>query len=447
MLKDELAQVAELTPDSFTSLCAAFKPEWIEEALEKVACGAQAKVRLRKLPAKHVLWLVIGMALLRDRAIDAVVAHLGLVLGEPHEPVSKAAIPPARARLGADPVEYLFNVSARHWAGESTDKHCTWRGLSVWAADGTCMSTQDSTANEAVFARPKNGASKGPFPQVRALMLLNARTRVALGLEVSGYQLGELSLIKPLWERVPDNGLVLLDRGLFSWGEFSALTSSGTNRHWLTRPKSNMAGKVVENLGPGDDLIELELGRGGMRKRYPDVPKTMRIRRVKMARKGFRPAEIITSLLDPKKYPAEELVSMYIERWEVELAYDEVKTHLLEGSVTLRSKTPEGVRQEIYGIGLAYNLVRQKLAQVAQAHKVEPRRISFRNGLLLVRNFLLTAAQVNPGVLPKLLDHLERDIALLILPKRRSARRYERRRKFKDTRYPAHKPIPLVPTK
>lgn len=447
MLKDELAQVAELTPDSFASLCTAFNPEWIEEALEKVACGAQAKVRLRKLPARHVLWLVIGMALLRDRSIDAVVAHLGLVLGEPHEPVSKAAIPPARARLGSAPLEYLFNVSAKHWALESIDEHYTWRGLSVWAADGTCVSIPDTEENEAVFARPKNGSAKGPFPQVRAVMLLNARSRVALGLEVAGYQLGELSLLKPLWERVPDNGLVLLDRGLFSWGEFSALTSTGTNRHWLTRPKSNMAGKVVEKLGPGDELIELELGRGGMRQRYPDVPKTMRVRRVKVARKGFRPAEIITSLLDPKQYPAEELVSLYVERWEIELAYDEVKTHMLESSVTLRSKTPEGVRQEFYGIGLAYNLVRQKLAQVAQQHEVEPRRISFRNGLMLVRNFLLTAAQVSPGALPKLLDHLDRDVSLLILPERRSDRRYERRRKYKDTRYPAHKPMPLDPPK
>lgn len=94
-------------------------------------------MRLRKLPARHVLWLVIGMALLRDRSIDAVVAHLGLVLGEPHEPVSKAAIPPARARLGSAPLEYLFNVSAKHWALESIDEHYTWRGLSIWAADGS----------------------------------------------------------------------------------------------------------------------------------------------------------------------------------------------------------------------------------------------------------------------------------------------------------------------
>lgn len=441
MLKDDLPEVAELTPQSFACLCAAFREEWIEQALSKVAGGAQAKVRKRKLPARLVLWLVIGMALLRDRAIEAVAAHLELVLGEPGEQFSKGSLPPARARLGAEPLEYLFNVSAQHWALPAAEQDWNWRGLSVWAADGTCFNVPDTEANAAAFERPKNGTTAGPFPQIRAVMLLNARSRIALGLQVGGYQEGELSLIQPLWERLPDNSLVLLDRGLHSWWEYSALSRKGSNRHWLTRPKKSLVCSVIKNLGQGDDLVEVKLSDKARRKRYPDAPQTMVMRRVQIPRKGFRPAEVLTSLIDHEKYPAEELVEMYVERWEIELAYDEVKTHMLDSSVTLRSKTPQGVRQEIYGIGIAYNLVRQELAKVAHENKREPRQISFRNGLLLIRNFLVTAAQVNPGTLPKHIARLERDLALLFLPDRRGDRRYPRRRKFKDTRYPAKKPI------
>ena len=98
----------------------------------------------------------------------------------------------------------------------------------------------------------------------------------------------------------------------------------------------------------------------------------------------------MTSLLDEHKYPAKEVINLYHERWEIELGYDEIKTHMLEREEALRSKKPEGVKQEIWGIMIAYNLVRKKMLQVAQDVGVSPQRISFRHSLQLTGNINVT---------------------------------------------------------
>ncbi len=144
---------------------------------------------------------------------------------------------------------------------------------------------------------------------------------------------------------------------------------------------------------------------------------------------------LITSALDPERYPAYELAALYFERWEIELGFDEIKTHLLERENILRSKTPEGIRQEVYGIALAYNLVRRELAVVARSEGIDPRRMSFRHGLLLIRNFMLTAWTTPAGALPRRLASLEQDLLLLVLPQRRD-RHYARTVISKHRRYP-----------
>ena len=154
-------------------------------------------------------------------------------------------------------------------------------------------------------------------------------------------------------------------------------------------------------------------------------------------RRGKRKLAILTSAMDPERFPAHEVAELYRERWEVEIGYDEIKTDLFNRAATLRSKTPEGVRQEMYGAAIAYNLVRLELARVAAQLKVAPRRMSFRHGLMLIRNFMVTAWQTPRGALPRRLGSLEADLRLLLLPPRR-ARSYRRWIRLRRHRYPTH---------
>jgi hypothetical protein len=164
------------------------------------------------------------------------------------------------------------------------------------------------------------------------------------------------------------------------------------------------------------------------------------MRAIRYKRRGFRPQTLLTSMLDPERYPAEEIVALYHERWELELGFNEVKTEMLEREEAIRSKSPERVCQELWGLLLAYNLVRREMEKVADQAKVPPSRISFIASLRMIRLTLLGLVFASPGVIPKRLKALREDLAHYILPERRRARRYPRAVKIKMSNYPRKRP-------
>jgi hypothetical protein len=191
----------------------------------------------------------------------------------------------------------------------------------------------------------------------------------------------------------------------------------------------------VKRLGANDELVEILVSRQ-TRRTHPELPDPLLVRAVRYQRKGFRPQTLLTSLLDPAAYPAAEIAALYHERWELELGFDEIKTHALEREETLRSRAPERIRQEVWGLAIAYNLVRLHMQHVAQRRQLTPSRISFRHTLLLLRGFWqMTAWVALPGNLPRRLEDLHEEIALLVLPPRRP-RRYPRAVKIKMSNYP-----------
>jgi len=256
----------------------------------------------------------------------------------------------------------------------------------------------------------------------------------------AGKKTGELSLAKQLWGQLPDDSLVILDKGFSAYGMLYHLShdkdGSANGKHWLMRGKKNVRGKTVEVLGPGDELIELSISSQA-RKEDPTLPKTMVVRAIRYQVKGFRPQILLTSMLDPEQFPATEMAALYHERWEIELGYDEAKTHMLERQEALRSKKAEGVRQEIWGILLAYNLVRKEMLDVAEATGVPPVKVSFRHSLMLIRVLCTVEAWTcAPGNLPKRLASFHETMrSLLILPERPSERRYERHVKIKMSNF------------
>jgi hypothetical protein len=428
--------------ESFALFAESLDRRWIEQALQ--ATGT-ASVRRRKLPAEYVVWLVIGMGLLRDRSIAAVVRHLDLVLpgiDAPRSPqtVSGGAIVQARDRLGEEPLHALFDTTAETFARASADQH-RWRGLAVYGVDGSSLRVADTPENEAAFGRPRSGRGKAAYPQVRIVALMVLRSHLLAGLALGPCDTGEVTLASTLWSKLPDHSLTLVDRGFLSYWLLQQIQAQGSDRHWLTRAKKNLKWKVTQRLGPNDFRVELPVHRN-LRRVHPELPEVLKARAVRYQRRGFPPRTLLSSLLDPEKYPAAEIAQLYHERWELELGFDEIKTHTLEREETLRSRAPERVRQEIWGLAIGYNLVRLEMERVATAAEVPPTRISYRNALLLIRNFWIAAWLAPPGVLPKRLEALHHELALLILPPRRRTRRFPRAVKIKMSNYPLKRRSP-----
>ena len=420
--------------ESFEMFSRRIDPEWIEHALQLTGT---ATVRRRKLPAEYVVWIAIGMGLLRDRSIQEVVRHLDLVLPDVEAPndrgaVTGAAVVQARDRLGAEPLAALFAQTAQHWAAASADEH-RWRGLAVYGADGSTLRLADTKENETAFGRPGSGRGRAGYPQMRVVALMVLRSHLLADLVLGPCRDSEQKLAEPLWEKLPDFSLTIVDRGFISYQVFHRI-QRGTQRHWLTRAKSNLKWRVVRRLGPNDHLVELPIHRNA-RKAHPELPETLQARAIRYQRRGFRPQTLLTSLLDASAYPPAEIVALYHERWELELGFDEIKTHTLEREETLRCRAPERVRQELWGLAIGYNLVRLEIARVAHRAGLPPRRISYRHALMLIRNFWVTAWLASPGALPRRLDALNEELALLILPERRS-REFPRAVKIKMSNYP-----------
>jgi hypothetical protein len=403
--------------------------EWIEEAL---AASGTVSLRRRRLPADQVVWMVVGMGLIRNQPIEQVVDKLELALPDKKGTlIAKSAISKARQRLGEDPLAYLFAATAAEWATRSADAH-RWRGLAVYGLDGTTMRVADSPENRAAFGGQKAGAGRGAsgYPQVRVVAMMAVRSHVLSDFRFADYHTGETTLARDVWNEVPEKSLVIVDRNFLVKKDLIHLETSG-DRHWLSRTKVNTKWAIQEKLGKDDYLVEWDVHETGL-------PRTWTLRAIHYKKKGFPRATLLTSLLDPEKYPAKELIALYHERWETEIGYDELKTHLLDRQEAIRSKTPTGVRQELWGIALAYNLVRVEMERVAVEADVPPTRISFVASLAWIRDefHTLSLRTMTPGAVPASLARLRQRLKRLVLPPRRQARSFPRAVKVKMSNYP-----------
>jgi hypothetical protein len=438
MVREEYAE-----PESFARLLSSIDMAWIEEALE--ATGA-ATIRRRRLPAEQVVWLVLGMALYRDWSISRVVSHLHLALpGESGRGVVPSASVQARARLGDEPMRWLFERCAQTWAHQSADRH-RYRGLALYGVDGTTVRTLDSAENREQFGGQWSGDRGGSgYPQARIVTLMALRSHLLAAARFAPYAVGETTLAAELWPQVPDDSLCILDRGFLAATCLLEIEDQSRNRHWMTRAKTQTRWRTVKRLGRGDDLVELEFSDRN-RGRVPGIPERWLVRAIRYERKGFKPQTLLTSLIDSKRFPARELVALYHERWELELGFDEVKTELLEREEALRSKTPRGVAQELWSLGLLYNLVRLEMEQIATEAGVPPTRISFIAALQFIQNCWIICAAMAPARIPSRLRKLREDLCQFILPPKRTERLYPRAVKIKMSGYPKKrsKPAPLA---
>jgi len=446
-LESALASVAGLGhATSIDRFRADLDPAWIDHAL---AATGTATVRRRRLPAEQVIWLVLGMALHRNRSIVEIVTKLDLALpDERGRPVAASAVPKARARVGPEPLAWLFARCAEAWtsraeAGRRGQPALAWRGLTLFGVDGTALRVPDSPANRAHYGGHPAGSGHGDsgYPLARVVALMELRSHLLRAAAFGPHGAGEYAYADRLWAAVPNDSLTLVDRGFLAAAPLLALERGGANRHWLVRAKRNTRCEVVQEFGPGDALVEMRVSSQA-RRREPTLPATWQARAVAYQRPGHPPQLLLTSLRDPEQYPATDVVALYHERWEIELAYDEVKTGLLAREEAIRSRSPDAVAQELWGLLLAYNLVRLEMARVAHAAGVAPTRVSFIAALHLIRDEWLWCAAAPPGAIPRHLRDLRLALAQLILPERRSQRHYPRAVKLRLTGYPRNRGAP-----
>ena len=408
---------------------ASIDPQWIEQGL---AFTGKASLRRRKLPADVVVWLVVGMALFRDRSIVNVVEHLNLV-APGVESLAPSAIPAARQRLGAEPMEWLFRRVTREYS--SSPQEARFHGLDVLGIDGSHLRVQDSDENFAHFGKPggRGGSGDAGYPQARIAALLNLRSRLLVDARFGPFSTSELELARAMVPTIPEDSITVLDRG-FNDSSLFAQVLSGRNRHVMVRLRNNQKFEGMVLLADGSALVRMSLGRDA-RRQFPDLPPYIEGRVVAYQHEGGDPCRLFVTLTDHEEFPAQELVDLYHERWELEVGYDELKTHMFERNECLRSKSPAAVNQELWGLLLVYNLVRREMLLVAEQMDLPPTRVSFRTAILTVRDFWLISAWGAPGRVPRFLKDLRTILGTMIIPPRRKDRRYPRHVKIKMSNY------------
>ena len=442
---EALEFTSAFTLASLPNLIKHLDPTWIEEAL--LATGT-ATIRRRRLPAERTVWLMLGMALMRDLPIAEVARQLEVALpgADGSKTVASSALTQARARLGADPMEWLFLRTSEEWAGASADRD-RWRDLALYAVDGSTLRVADSDANRHHFGGHDSGRHAAGraermsgYPLMRVVVLMALRSHLLAGASFGPYGTDERSYAKALWDTVPDHSLVLVDRGFLQADVLVPLMSAGTSRHWLTRAKSTTKYRVIQRLGPGDELVEFKVSSEARRKN-PSLPTHFDARAIRYQRKGFRPQLLLTSLVDDKRYPAAELRALYHERWEIELGFGEIKTDMLERLETIRSKSPSAVAQEMWGLLIAYNLVRLEMERIAGELGVVPTRISFVASLrYFVEQWVWASQTQTPGAIPQRLSTMRDRLRQFLLPPRRPDRVFPRAVKIKMSNYARKRP-------
>jgi hypothetical protein len=239
-------------PEHFETFRRHLDAGWIEEAL---TVTGTATVRRRRLPVEEVIWVVLGMALFRDRPIEDVVSKLDLALPGGGGTVARSSLSQARGRLGSEPMEWLLGRSASAWAHASAAAH-RWRGLSLYGVDGSSLRVPDTPENRAHFGGQsgRKGTESG-YPMARLVALMVLRSHILAGVWFGPYVgTNELDPAKELRATIPDNSLTVLDRGFLAASMLLGIATGGNNRHWLTRAKSNSKWRVLRRLGKGDGV-------------------------------------------------------------------------------------------------------------------------------------------------------------------------------------------------
>jgi hypothetical protein len=336
----------------------------------------------QRLPKRFMVWFVIALGLFGTDCYRQVYRWLN--------PVRRGGLPPgrstlceARQRLGVAPLRLLSDAVVR-LQGIPQTPGCFYDGMRLMAMDGFVVDLPDTPANDRVFDRPRNGHSAGAFPQARVLALCEVGTHIMWKCQIKPIRRGEITMAGVLLRHLTPDMLLLWDRGFLSYKTVTQVQQR--QAQLLARVKINLVFTRQKRLRDGSYLAKLY--RSPKHRQADRDGIVVRIIEYKITDPGRSDTgerhRLLTTLLDARAHPAKRLIELYHERWEEELAIDEFKTHQRQRPV-LRSETPAGVIQEIYGLLLAHYVVRALMCEAAAREEVAPRRLSFTAALKILR--------------------------------------------------------------
>lgn len=371
--------------------------------------------RYLRLPAWFMVWFVIALGLFCRDSYRQVFKWL-----QPfrrHGTPGRSTLCEARQRLGVAPLHQLVSHVIELQATPETPG-AFYAGLRLMALDSFVVDVPDTPANDRVFGRPGSGRSPAAFPQARVLALCEVGTHVLWRTLLKPCRRSEVTMAAYLLRFLQENMLLLWDRGFLSYDLVRQVL--GRRAQLLARIKNNLVFRPLRRLGDGSYLAKLypsprhrDRDEGGVLVRIIDYTLN------DPGRSGSgEKHRLLTTLLEAARHPAPRLIELYHERWEEELAIDEVKTHQRERPV-LRSETPAGVVQEIEGLLLAHYVVRVLMSEAARRNNVPPRRLSFTGALKILRCRLPECPKSRQG-LRRWYEDLLAEIAEEVLPERRN---------------------------
>ena len=383
----------------------AFPRPLIEDILQRTG---RASARERDLPAHVVMYYVIALALYMQASYREVLRCLmegaqWLADAEVDFNVAaKSSISQARTRLGWEAVRLLHDEVVRPIATEATPG-AFFRQWHLVSIDGSSFDLPDELANQQAFGKQEASRGETAFPQIRFVSLVENGTHVLFGSRMAPYGVSEGMLAEEVLPMLKPGMLCLADRGFYSFPLWTLARGTGADLLWRLRKDLTLPRE--KELPDGSFLSTFyESSTHRKQKRNGIV-----VRVVEYTLEGVKDAEpfyrLATTVLDPAMASAKEFAALYHERWEIETAFDELKTHLRGRQITLRSKTPDLVRQEFYGLVMAHFAIRGLMHEAALKGGVDPDRLSFMHAVRVIRRKMTRFASLPPsgqaGVLRK----------------------------------------------
>jgi hypothetical protein len=369
------------------------------EVREVLAETGRASERERDLPAHVMVYYAVALALYMDSGTREVLRCLSEGLRwlwgvDAVRVAGKSGISQARTRLGEAPLRRLYERVVRPVATPAT-KGAWCRQWRLVSLDGSCLDVADTEDDRAAFERPGAGRGESAFPQLRFVALVENGTHVLFGARLGPYEEGETTLARETLPALRAGMLCLADRQFFGHALWREAVATGADLLWRVRRSLRLPREA--RLADGSFLTTVYPSERDRRHRTAGV----QVRVVEYRLEGVAEAEplyrLVTTLLDPAAAPAVELAALYHERWGIEGALAELKTRLRGARVVLRSKTPELVRQEFWGLLLAHFAVRGLMHEAALRADEDPDRLSFPHAVRVIRRKLPVFAALSPS--------------------------------------------------
>ena len=374
-----------------------FPVEKIREVLEQTN---RASVRERDLPAQVVVYYVIALALYMRSSYREVLRCL--LEGVPWllapsaqvKVAGKSGISQARSRLGAEPLKKLYAAVAAPIAGKRT-KGAWYRQWRLVSLDGSTLAVADTADNDKAFGRPGSSRGSSAFPKIRFVALRENGTHVLWGAHMDRYATDELTLAEKVIPSLRQGMLCMADRFFPRYKLWRTAAKTGADLLWRTRQNARL--DVEKRLPDGSYLSRIYASTKDRRKKRNGIV----VRVLDYHLKNVADAEPIyrriTTILEHVPAPAKELAALYHERWEIETTLDELKTHLRGAQIVLRSKTPELVRQEFFGLLMAHFAIRGLMHEAALKADEDPDRLSFVHSVHVVQRRMARYGSISPS--------------------------------------------------